>query len=222
MKYFDKDFTSFFSELEKNNNKDWFDTNRSRYENSVREPFKKFTADLIEEAKRFYPTLNMSPKEAIFRINRDIRFSKDKTPYKIHSSAAISPYGKKAFSKPALYVQANHNDIRVYSGCYQLSKEELMDVRYHIAENLSKFQSLINDPDFVSTFGEVLGEKNKRIPPQFNDIQDVEPLIFNKNFYYYFKLPPETIYSENLIESLLSRFEKGLPLSAFLIEAQGG
>ena len=90
MKYFTKDFAAFFKDLEKNNNREWFHENKKRYEDSVKNPFHNFVEELIGGLSDIFPTLTIQPKDAIFRIHRDVRFSKDKTPYKIHASALIS------------------------------------------------------------------------------------------------------------------------------------
>ena len=124
MKYFDRDFINFFSELEKNNNKEWFDGNRKRYEKSVKEPFKLFVDGLVVQLQELYPDVDLTGKASVMRINRDIRFSADKTPYKIHMSAMILPYGRKEEMMPGMYVQANHVDVRVYSGAHDLDKDK--------------------------------------------------------------------------------------------------
>ena len=95
MIYFTKDFIGFFSDLENNNNRDWFHENKKRYETSVKGPFESLVSALISELSKVYPEMTITPKDAIFRINRDIRFSKDKSPYKTHMAALISPGGKK-------------------------------------------------------------------------------------------------------------------------------
>ena len=96
MQYFIPDFIEFFKELAANNNKDWFDINRKRYTDVIKEPFKKFVLDLIVEVGKVNPKIkDIEPKDCIFRINRDIRFSKDKTPYKMNVSALIAPGGKR-------------------------------------------------------------------------------------------------------------------------------
>ena len=127
----------------------------------------------------------ITPKDAIFRLNRDIRFSKDKTPYKIHMAALISPGGKADKTTPAMYLQANHMDIRVYSGSHMLEKDQLYGVRKQIASNLDEFYKLISDKKFVQTFGEIHGERNKRLDPEFQKVFEKQPLLANKSFYYF-------------------------------------
>ncbi|MDZ7845517.1 MAG: DUF2461 domain-containing protein [Owenweeksia sp.] len=102
--YFTKDFLDFFKELAANNDKDWFDDNRQRYAISVKEPFKNFIGDLIENIRSEDPRVQISAKDAIFRINRDIRFSPNKAPYKLDRSAIISPAGRKDHSVPGYYI----------------------------------------------------------------------------------------------------------------------
>jgi uncharacterized protein (TIGR02453 family) len=99
MSFFTADYLAFFKELAANNHKEWFDANRKRYETSVKEPFKAFTQHLIDELAKKEPAFKeLKASDCIFRINRDIRFSKDKTPYKTQCSAVISPNGKKSSS----------------------------------------------------------------------------------------------------------------------------
>ena len=95
MPYFEKDFLEFFKELEKNNNKDWFDANRKRYEKVIKDPFKAFVQKMIDRMHELDSSVIIQPKDCIFRINRDIRFSKDKTPYKSNVSAVVGVGGKK-------------------------------------------------------------------------------------------------------------------------------
>ena len=85
MSFFTSDYLAFFKELAANNHKEWFDANRKRYETSVKEPFKAFTQHLIDELAKKEPAFKeLKASDCIFRINRDIRFSKDKRPYKTH------------------------------------------------------------------------------------------------------------------------------------------
>ena len=219
MAHFDKDFLAFFKELEKNNNKEWFDENRKRYEKTIKVPFKAFILELVEALQPFYPDVDLGSNFQIMRINRDIRFSADKTPYKIHMGGMIMPEGVKDKTRPGLYVQMNHKDVRIYSGAHDLEKNQLHNVRSHISYNLEEFSRLISDKKFVDTFGEILGEKNKRLPVDFREAEQEQPLIANKSFYWFVKMDPKLILSDNLIEELVKRYEISLPLNTFFNEA---
>ena len=216
MTYFTDEYLKFFKELAGNNNKDWFDKNRKRYEKEVKDTFKKFIDDLIEKMKEIDDRIDITSSQAIFRINRDIRFSKDKTPYKLNRSAIISPGGKKDKSVPGLYIESNCEDFRIYGGVYMASTEQVLRVREEIADHLDIFKKAYQDKDFVKTFGEVHGEKAKRLPKHLHEAAEKEPMIFNKQWYYYVKLDPETILSEDLLDIVLAHYTIAKPMMDFL------
>ena len=130
---FTKGYLEFFKELAANNNKEWFDQNRKRYDKEVKKPFNAFIAETIELLRADDAEIDLLPKDAIFRINRDIRFSKDKTPYKTNMAAIISAHGKGDKRLPGMYIQISAEDLRFYSGCHMLEKEDLVNVRNHIS-----------------------------------------------------------------------------------------
>ncbi|MGB0869662.1 MAG: DUF2461 domain-containing protein [Flavobacteriales bacterium] len=216
---FTKDILQFLQELEQNNNRDWFHSQKKRYTNSVKEPLKAFTQVLIDEALGEEGYLNqIEPKDCIFRINRDIRFSKDKSPYKSNLGVVISPKGKKDNTTPGMYIEISHKHLRLYSGIYTLNKDQLSSVREKIYENTAEFENLISDPVFKKNFGEVRGERNKRIPKPFSEIQESCPYILNKSFYYFKEYAAETILKTNVVEVLLKDYSKAESLNRFLFE----
>ncbi len=218
MSYFTKDFSLFFKELEANNDREWFAENKKRYETSVKAPFIRFIQELINEISDLEGPLPMEAKDAIFRINRDIRFSKDKSPYKIHASALISKGGKKSMKYPGIYFQANHVDVRVYSGIYQMEKEDLTRVRHYIADHPNELIELIENKEFKSIFGEIHGDKNKRLPVEFMEVAELVPLIYNKNFYFFKKLPANRITGNDLMGEVLEIYRKSEPIRTYLSE----
>ena len=216
MAFFQKDFLDFFIELAPNNNKDWFDLNRKRYENSVKEPFKKFVIHIISKLSEIDPTFKeLEAKDCIFRINRDIRFSKDKQPYKMQVSAVVSPLGKKSKAIYGVYFELGPEHLRVYGGVYEIDKDDLLTVREGIAENIAEFQKTYNNPLFVKTFGELKGEKNKIIPKELKLAAEKEPLIFNKQWYFYTQFEPERILFDNLDETIINCYKAGRPVEEF-------
>ena len=138
MKYFEPDYLEFFKELAANNNKEWFDANRKRYETIVRDPFKNFIAELLNRLSELDPELDIEPKDVIFRINRDIRFSKDKTPYKTNNSAVISPEGRKNKNHPGIYIEFGPEKMAFYGGIYMPSPTEVLRVRTYMSQNLKE------------------------------------------------------------------------------------
>jgi len=220
MAFFDPDYLNFFRELRTNNHKEWFDENRKRYAENVREPFREFVRTLIERLTEDEPELaHLQPKDCMFRINRDIRFSKDKTPYKNQMSAFFAPMGRKDMSYPGLYVELGDEKLGIYGGAYGPDKDQVHNMRNAIAHNLELFESVISDKGFTEAFGEIQGEKNARIPKEFKEAGEVQPLIYNKQWYYFSHLDPETIVSDNLIDTILDYHKKAKPIREFLREA---
>ncbi|MEN8193624.1 MAG: DUF2461 domain-containing protein [Bacteroidota bacterium] len=218
MKYFNQDFIDFFRELNKNNNRDWFNANKQRYIESVKDPFYHFIEELIHLIHDDDKSINITPKEAIFRIYRDVRFSKDKLPYKTTASAIISPGGRKDFTTPGTYIEMDFNGIRFYGGAYFLEKTQLQSLREYIAENLNQFQKLLKENNFKNKFGGLLGELNKRIPKEFKEVAEKEPLIANKQFYFVAELDSKKITSNTLMTTIMKLYEIGKPVNQFLIE----
>lgn len=150
MVYFTPDYLEFFKELAANNHKEWFDVNRKRYQSVVRDPFKNFISELISVLSKSDPDLSIEAKDAIFRINRDIRFSKDKTPYKLNNSALITPGGRKNKNHPGIYLEFGPEKMAFYGGIYThlpsekiLSKDllETILILKEKAEPMKKFLS---------------------------------------------------------------------------------
>lgn len=219
MKYFEKGFLDFFAELEENNHKEWFDQNRKRYEGFVKEPFKRFVAEMIAQISALDPEVRAEPKDCIFRINRDIRFSKDKTPYKTNVSASIAPGGRKNMSTPGIYIELSARDIRIYSGVYMPDKDQLTKVRASIEYNLEGFQKVVNDKEFIKNFGGILGDKNKIVPKEFKEVLEKEPLIANKQFYFFKKYEPKQLLSETLVVDFMTDYQIAKPVMEFFKDA---
>lgn len=221
MIYFDADYITFFSGLEANNTKEWFDANKKTYENKVKKPFAAFIEELIAAYNSLGYNIPMTAKDAVMRINRDVRFSNDKSPYKMHMSAMVSPHGKKDTTKPGMYIEANHKHLRLYTGSHMLEKQDLYNVRKHIADNIDEFNKLTTNKAFKEVFGEILGEKNKVIMPEFKDAADKQPLIYNKSFYYFANFEPKTLLQDALVDKLITAFKVAAPVNAFFEEALG-
>lgn len=219
MTYFTSDFLSFFTDLRANNERDWFKANKKSYEEAIKKPFEAFIAAMIERIQIEDPELVITPKDCIFRIYRDTRFSKDKTPYKLHASAAINRGGRKDHSRPGIYLEANDEKFSVYSGVYQADTKTLLAIRESIAGNMEEFADLVADPVFVKTFGSIQGEKNKRIPKEFRELAEQQALLFNKQFYYFHEFEANAILQDNLVEQVMECYQASRPLSRFFEEA---
>lgn len=219
MAFFNQDFLQFFMDLAGNNNKDWFDQNRKRYEVNVKDAFKNFVTHIITKLAEDDPAFKeLEASSCIFRINRDIRFSKDKTPYKMNVSAVVTPEGKKSKAINGVYFELGPEHVRVYGGVYEIDKDDLLTVREGIAKNPEKFKKLYSDASFKNVFGELLGEKNKVIPKELKEAAEIEPLIYNKQWYFYKQFDAEVVLSENLDQLIIDCYKAGQPVEKFFNE----
>jgi hypothetical protein len=108
--------------------------------------------------------------------------------------------------------------MRVYGGVYEIDKEDLLIAREGIAAAPEKFKKAYQDPKFVKVFGNILGEKNKIIPKELKAAAEIEPLIFNKQWYFYAEFEPETILADNLDQIILDCYQAGRPVELFFNE----
>ena len=221
MRYFTIEFVKFFKDLGKNNNRDWFQANKSRYEQHVKKPFYRFVQDIIEEMKNYDAELNLDVKNAVFRINRDIRFSKDKSPYKNFVAAAISRGGRKDMQYPGIYIHLEPGNFMIAGGCYMPDKTNLSKLRRYIIEHPKEIKSALGNKHFNTMYGGLAdGEKNKILPKELKDYGNDHPLIYNKQYYYSSTIPDEGVFlRDDLLMLVMEHFEAGMPWNQVIINA---
>ena len=219
MKYFNQKYLNFFKELAANNHKHWFDENRKYYEQEVREPFKYFVGDLIKAVGEIDNEIKLEPKNAIFRINRDVRFSKDKTPYKLFNSAIISKTGRKDKAYPGMYIELNPERLGIFGGLFMPDTQQVCKVRAYIVANQQEFLTIVSDTKFTKYYGKILGKQHKRIPKEFREVAEKINLLYNKQWYYKTILSPKIILQDNLTEIIIENYKVSYKLQHFLIKA---
>lgn len=221
MAFFTPDFLDFFMELAAHNHKEWFNEHRKRYEQSVREPMKAFVEHMRQRLTPLEPELKeLQVKNAIFRINNDIRFAKDKPLYKIHTAAVLNRGGRKEMNRPGFYMQMGPDQPFIAGGSYMPSKEDLMAIRLKIVNEADRFEKILESRDFQAEF-EGLGpsKMNKRLPKGLQEHTDALPILFNKQYYYSKTYDPDRILSDDFDDFLVSSYEAAEPLRLFLKEA---
>ena len=216
MKYFTKSFITFFEDLANNNQKEWFHANKKRYESEVKKPFETFLSDLIASIQKEDPSLSIAPKDCVLRINRDLRFSKDKTPYNLHYSAVVSHTGRKDKSVPGIFLRFTPEEVGVMGGAYVLDRDQLKAIRSDIMKQPEIINNLISDKAFKSKFGDLQGEESKRMPPEFQEASEHNPLLLKKQFYFMTKREPALITSEKLLPELMAYWHAARPLNEYL------
>jgi uncharacterized protein (TIGR02453 family) len=217
--YFNQGYVDFFQQLHQNNSKRWFGENRKWYELAVREPFKELIDDLLPEIKKLDEGNQMDAKDAMFRINRDLRFSQDKPPYNTHMAAGFSKGGRKS-QYAGFFLQIGLKHIFIGGGLPFIEKEVLRKIRIEIGYNNKVFQRIIEDPEFKSLFGFVHGEHVKELPKSFIDIHEESPIIANKQFYYgAFYKTENWLFKSDFPAHILRHYKAGVIFNNFLIKA---
>jgi uncharacterized protein (TIGR02453 family) len=219
MSYFNPAFLKFFKELAADNTKEWFDANRKTYAAEVKKPFAAFVDEMINRINKHEPDVKIGASDAIMRINKDIRFSKDKTPYNTHVAANISVYGKKDKGYPGFYFQLSLDRVAVFGGVYMAEPPVLENIRKTIAKDLPGFKADYNNKKFKEVYDGIKGEQQKRLPEEIKELAAKEPMIANKQFYFEGALPSKTITSPDLAEQLMEYYIAGKSINEFLRKA---
>src|SRR5688572_27062687 len=157
----------FLRALKRNNKREWFLAHKSTYERAVKQPMELLVLSLAEDFAKMAPELVANPKTSIYRIYRDTRFSKDKSPYKTHAAAVFPRSGFEKHQGAALYLHIAPDEVFLGGGVYMPLPEDLNAIRRHIAENFSGFKSIVEGRSFCRIFGKLSGEQLARVPRGF-------------------------------------------------------
>jgi len=215
MKSIPKDFLPFLKDLKKNNNRDWFHANKKRYEVAVKKPMLHFVSDLVTQLKKIDEDIVVEPKKCLGRINRDIRFSKDKTPYNIRFFAHVTK-GEKTDLLPVIAFRFGGKDAGIMAGFYSPNKDRLKSIRDKIKADPKTFKKLYSAKKFKEKFGTIQGEANKRIPKEYQELFEKESLIANKQFYYVTEFKPNIVLQDDLLKFVIDYWKAAKPLNDFL------
>lgn len=204
----------FFRQLEANNNREWFQANKHLYEEVVRRPM----ISLVEAINGFLattaPHYATEPAKSIFRIYRDTRFSKDKTPYKTHSGALFIHQSLAKLASAGLYVSVSHKEVEVAGGIYMPGNEQLLLIRNSLVERHLEFETIAGS--LKRLMGELQGEQLARSPKGFSPDHPAADLLRRKQLYWYVTRKPEMALSKKLYGEVTRRFTAMIPALDFL------
>lgn len=211
---------SFLKKLKNNNNKDWFDKNKIQFL-ETKEEFEDFIQKLIGELAKIDKRINpeLSAKSCVFRIYKDVRFSKDKTPYKTNFGASINPGGKKSM-EAGYYFHLEPGNVFIAGGNYMPMPEQLQAIRQEIDYNGDKLQKIINAKEFKSFFkGLDDDDKLKTVPKGFYKEHKHLELLKLKSFIAFHKIDDKKLTSSSFLKDTIKGYKAMLPLNQFLREA---
>jgi uncharacterized protein (TIGR02453 family) len=206
---------SFLGRLRKNNDRAWFEAHRPDYEKALGR-FEDFVAALIIEISSFDDLAGVTPRECMFRLYRDVRFSKDKSPYKTNMSAAIGPGGKKSARFPSYVSVSPDNHSMLAGGCHDPSSEQLATWRLAVDRDPVALKKIIGRKEFVAAFGGLAGERLARAPRGFAaDHPDLD-LLRLKELTVVRPLTDSEVLSPSLVQSSAKVFRTMKPLLDYL------
>lgn len=208
----------FLKGLSQNNNKAWFEAHREQYQ-KARGEFETLVDSLIPMARTIDADIGaLTVKECVFRIFRDARFAKDKSPYKSNFGAYIVKGGRKS-PFAGFYIHLEPGKSFVGGGVYMPEAKELLGIRRAIFERVDAFKKIIGDSEFKKHFPELFGEKLKNPPRDFpKDFADIE-LLKHKHFAVAHSVEDAFWGDEHLLASLHRLFMVQYPFNRFLNKA---
>ncbi len=219
---FPKESVGFLKKLKKNNSRHWFNAHKEDYEQFVKFPMQSFIASMQPLFADFAPQFDVHPKRSMFRIYRDTRFSKDKTPYKTHMAAHFVLRGKpKGFEGSGYYLHIAPGEVFLGGGIYMPDNDQLKKIRKTIAEQSKEFLAIMNKPSFKKMFGTINGQKLSRPPKGFEPDHPMIEWLKMKQFFTGIEMKEEVCYKKNFAVTIATHCKELAPLVNFLNAAMG-
>ncbi len=213
---FPPEMVSFFRSLKRNNRREWFQPRKHLFEQHVKAPMLELIGAINTELAKFAPDYVTEPKNAIFRIYRDTRFSADKTPYKTHVAASFSRRGTERLGTGGFYFSVSHEVIEVAAGIYHPERDVMLAVRNHIAETHEELSRILADKKSRKLAGELQGDALSRSPKGFDPNHPAAEFIKRKDWILDVTLDANLATTPQLHSALVERFRAMAPLLAYL------
>ena len=194
----------FLKDLKANNNRDWFTENKPRYEKSHKEMY-TFAESIIERLNEFDSISTPSGKKSLYRIYRDVRFSKNKDPYKKNRSGSFSREG--ADRRGGYYFSISPGETIIGGGFYQPNADDLNLIRKQIEMDASPLRKVLNSKNFKQTFGELLGEQLKTAPRGFEKDDPNIDLLRYKSFYVFKTFSDKELLADNFESKVIEVYK---------------
>jgi uncharacterized protein (TIGR02453 family) len=204
----------FFRKLQRNNRREWFQPRKAIFETSLKQPMRELVAAVNDAMKSFAPLYATDPDKAIYRIYRDTRFSKDKTPYKDHIAASFPRQGTPQGA--GLYFAVSHKEVAIGGGIYMPAPETLRAMRQHVAARHEEFRRIVAARAVRQLFNGLQGEQLTRVPKGFDREDPAADLLKYKQFLLYVELAPDMATSPAILSEVVKHFRTMIPFLEFL------
>jgi uncharacterized protein (TIGR02453 family) len=206
---------NFLDNLSQNNYKAWFDANRTEYE-TARKIFNDFIDYLIDEFRISDNLQALSSKDCVTRIYRDIRFTRDKSPYHTNFSAIIAPGGKKS-PEQGYYVSIQpHDQTLIAGGLYMPSPQHLERFRHAIDQDAAEFKAITGNKVFIEQFGKIEGERLKTAPKGYDRAHPEIELLQLKQVTVLHYFPDQAVLAGDFPEKALAACRAMKPFLNYL------
>ncbi len=208
----------FLTELSLNNNKEWFDANRPRYE-TIKKSMLALATQLIAEISTFDSTIqNIDPKSCVFRINRDVRFSKDKSPYKTNLGIYIAKGGKKSVFG-GYYLHLSPNDAFLATGLWMPMPPQLKAIRQEIDYNFATFDKIMKANNCNLYLSSEIDQKVSGMPKGYDKSNPAAEYLKYKSFVLLQKLKSDDFYDDFFLNKITHKFKEFKPFLDFINHA---
>lgn len=214
-------FFAFLRDLAANNERGWFESAKPRYVDDVRDPLLRFIADVGPRLRKVSPHFVADPRPvggSMFRIYRDTRFSKDKTPYKTHASAHFRHEMAKDVHSPGFYLHLEPGRVFVGAGLWRPDGDAVRKIRTAIVEEPGAWKRAVRSKRFTGR-AELHGEVLKRPPRGFDPEHPLVDDLRRKDFIAVIELDEKTACSTTFLTTFIDACKVGAPLTRFICEA---
>ncbi len=213
---FPEEMVKFLRALKRNNRREWFQPRKHLYEQHGKAPLLELVSAINIEMAKFAPEHVTEPKNAIFRIYRDTRFSADKTPYKTHVAASFSRRGGERLGAGGFYFSVSPETIEVAAGIWHPDRDVTLLVRNHIAETHGELARILADKKARKLTGDLRGDALTRAPKGFDPEHPAAGFIKMKDWVLDVTLDPGLATSPKLLGEIVTRFRAMAPLLHYL------
>ena len=203
------DILSFFAELETNNNREWFEPQKKRFK-ALEAEMKQFSADLVE-AMNEHDSID---RYKLFRLYRDVRFSKDKTPFKTHFG--ISFHREKPALRGGYYLHIKPGDNFIATGFWNPDKDDLKRIRKELEIDAEEFRDIMAEPSFKTIWGSLEGEEVKTAPKGFSKEDPNIDLIKKKAYLFTKRYSDKEVLSKDFLQQVNADFQAVRPFFDYM------
>jgi uncharacterized protein (TIGR02453 family) len=215
---FPEEALAFLGALKKSNRREWFQARKDVYEERVKRPMAEMVAALNSRLERFAPDYVTDPRKAIFRIYRDTRFSRDKTPYKTNIAASFPRRGLGKGASAGLYFSVSPGEIEVAGGIYMPGPDELRVLRGFLAQNHHRLRKVLAGRRLGTLMGGLWDQQFARVPRGFPPEHPAADLLRYRHWVVYTLLDPDLVTTPRLFDDVLARFRVMVPFVELLNE----